>query len=209
MSQKTVICGRCGGQTQKRSDRVAKAVEAGAPLYCDRRCAGDAKRLGHQQRRASEALDDNFSYAPLTGVVSRIGQRGRGQVGPVGTVGTNGYLVVRFSGQTLTLHRLAWRLNYGTFPDGMIDHVNGDRTDNRLTNLRLATAVQNQANRRCAVGLKGVSLHQPTGKWRATIGNRHLGLFETDADAARAYDEAAVAAWGEYAAPNFPREAAR
>ncbi|WP_312595432.1 HNH endonuclease signature motif containing protein [Brevundimonas sp.] len=201
-----VSCAFCGKVVEKRADRVIAAAAAEKPLYCDRICMGAGKAQANAARRASERLSDCFTYDPETGAVSRPLKRGRGQTGPVGVVGLNGYVVVRFNGRAITVHRLAWELHYGSAPDGMIDHINGDRTDNRIVNLRLATAGQNQANRHRSIGksgLKGVSLHRSTGRWRATIQDRHLGLFDTPEEAAKAYDAAAVATWGAFAAPNF------
>jgi len=94
------------------------------------------------------------------------------------------------------------------------DHINGDGLDNRRTNLREATRSQNMANRRKSVPgsasrFKGVSLHADRRQWRAQIGIRgkrvYLGLFPSEEGAARAYDEQARVAFGEFAALNFPR----
>lgn len=96
--------------------------------------------------------------------------------------------------------------------DGLtVDHENGNRLDNRRANLRAATRAQQQYNRgrgcNNTSGFKGVSFHRKTGRWRATIQldgrHRHLGLFDDAETAARAYDDAALAAWGEWARTNF------
>jgi AP2 domain len=96
------------------------------------------------------------------------------------------------------------------------DHVNHDGLDNQRANLRPATRVQNLANRRSQPGLtspfKGVSWHTACRKWRTQIDvdgkRRHLGCFLSEEDAARAYDQAALTAWGKYAHLNFPEESA-
>ena len=96
-----------------------------------------------------------------------------------------------------------------------VDHINGDKTDNRRENLRLATNTQNNANVGKRKGTysseyKGVSWYKPTKKWRARIvvnyKTIHLGLFPDEMDAASAYDEAAMEYFGDFANLNFPIE---
>jgi hypothetical protein len=92
-----------------------------------------------------------------------------------------------------------------------IDHANGNGLDNQRSNLRPSGQGLNTANARAAVGkssrFKGVRRHRE-GKWEARIRiggcPTYLGLFAAEEDAARAYDIAAVAQWGEFARPNFP-----
>lgn len=92
-----------------------------------------------------------------------------------------------------------------------IDHVNRDGLDNRRCNLRSATGSQNAANRAMrpnnTSGYRGV-VQTRHGRWRAQIRVdtkfQYLGTYDTPEQAARAYDSAAVAAWGEFAQPNFP-----
>ncbi len=113
--------------------------------------------------------------------------------------------------KTAYLHRLILAAPFGT----SVDHRNGDGTDNRRCNLRFATAAQNLANKRpqgAASRFKGVALSSCVNKpWLAKIQvekkQRYLGVYETEEAAARAYDKAAWAAWGEFARLNFPLEA--
>lgn len=104
------------------------------------------------------------------------------------------------------VRRLLHRLVLPGHP--MLDHINGDRLDARLSNLRPATRAQNQWNRGKQPGArwsqhKGVTFNPKKGLWRATIiANRrkhYLGYFRTEAGAARAYREAARELHGEFA----------
>jgi hypothetical protein len=125
---------------------------------------------------------------------------------PAGHDNWHGYLRVRVDGKVYYLHRLAWLYVHGVWPAQEIDHINGVRDDNRIENLREATAKQNSANtrrsRRNKSGVKGVHWVARLGKWRATIRicgfNRCLGCFEQLEDAAAAYRVAAEAQFGEF-----------
>lgn len=93
-----------------------------------------------------------------------------------------------------------------------VDHVNGDGLDNRRANLRPATQTQNNGNapryRNNTSGYKGVYFVARRGNWAAQIavsGRRfHLGTFADPVQAAKAYDDAAVRYFGEFARLNFP-----
>jgi hypothetical protein len=92
-----------------------------------------------------------------------------------------------------------------------VDHEDGNGLNCTRRNMRKSTASQNGANssaRRGSSAYKGVAWYRQTSRWQAYITvnrrRRHLGYFTDEADAARAYDAAAIAEWGAFARLNFP-----
>ena len=94
----------------------------------------------------------------------------------------------------------------------LLDHINRDKLDNRVRNLRFADFSQSVGNTKPRAqsfsDYKGVQFNKQKNKWQALITKKrkktHLGFFIVETDAARAYDEAAKEYWGEYAYLNFP-----
>lgn len=129
-----------------------------------------------------------------------------------GTITGHGYRYIRVNGKMMLAHRMAWLMAHGEDPKGkLVDHINGDRLDNRIENLRVATFSQNGANAqrhsRNTNGLKGASKvvrkGRWTGRWQAsiTVRNRqiNLGYFDTKEEAHAAYLDAAREHQGEFA----------
>jgi hypothetical protein len=91
-----------------------------------------------------------------------------------GTVSAQGYCRLHFGGRGIQAHNVAWMLTYGKITEGLeVDHIDGDRTNNKISNLRLATRSQNLYNRPnlrgdTSIG-KGVSIHRKTGLWRVRL----------------------------------------
>lgn len=115
------------------------------------------------------------------------------------------------NGRTRTrwLHRMI--LGIGDVSEPLVDHINGDGLDCRRANLRIADPMRNCHNRRpqrhkISSPLKGVT--RDGGRWRAVITVKgkhvHLGMFDDEVEAARAYDAAAREHFGAFARPNFP-----
>lgn len=164
----------------------------------------------HKGREPIHALRQWFNYDPVSGVlIWRMSNRYVTAGERAGSVVGKGYRSVRSLGKNYPEHQLVWALHYGEWPDPsrVIDHINGDKSDNSISNLRLATITQNAANsKRRAVntsGFKGVCWHKRDKVWLAHIGvngkNLHLGTFTSKERAFEAYRDAAVRHFGEYA----------
>src|SRR5262249_8878082 len=162
-----------------------------------------AKRPLVNATRLRELVD----YDPHTGIfIRKITCRGGSAGSIAGKRHCEGYLQLSIDGRCYFLHRLAWLYVYGEFPSDQIDHINGDRADNRIINLRPATHTENMRNR-CrhrngSSGFKGV--YRERGKWCARItiraGRRlYLGRFDTPEEAHAAYFAAAQKHFGEFA----------
>lgn len=134
-----------------------------------------------------------FDYEPESGKVYRNTPNGKVESGTVTTSGpkrNKKYLRARINGTRVYLHRLAWRLFYGQWPDGEIDHINGNGMDNRIENLRVVDRSQNRMNcrvlKRNTTGQAGV--RKRGSKWVAQIMLRgkyiYLGSFD-DFESAR------------------------
>lgn len=149
------------------------------------------------------------SYDKETGMFTRlVSTSPRAMAGTVGeSVDGKGYLRISVEGRRYLMHRLAWFYVTGEWPKDEIDHRNTNRKDNRWENLRLADTFTNKRNTRPyrsnKSGLKGVSWHVTSKKWRSRIridGKEVvLGMFDTPEEANRAYADAAEKHFGEYA----------
>lgn len=150
-------------------------------------------------KTASE-LRHIFNYDPKTGELLQYGKR-------AGYITLTGYRLLSVKKQRIYAHRLIWCLVTGEWPTSEIDHINQDRSDNRWSNLRLATRQQNARNRKRNAknrsGFKGVSFHNRVGRWRAVIeldsGHKHLGYFDDPKSASIAYRNAAQQHFGQFA----------
>ncbi len=149
-----------------------------------------------------------MTYNPETGAIERDGVR-------VDYLTKTGYHYVTFNGRRTQAHRVAVFLMTGEWPirpAREVDHINGERSDNRWANLRVCTRRQNGKNMRLrkdnTSGYIGVHQRKSTGRFlaytRDAAGKRlYLGHYATAQDAARAHDEAARRLNGEYAALNY------
>lgn len=115
-----------------------------------------------------------------------------------------GYVHLNFNGKYYQAHRIIWKLETGDDPTGEIDHIDGDRTNNRWINLRAATAQQNRMNMRArGEWPKGVYRYKRDGSFRAQIKKdrriEYLGIYRSPEAAHAAYRKRASELFGEYA----------
>lgn len=154
--------------------------------------------------RVREVLD----YDPQTGIFRwKVNMRPRGKAGAVaGSNHGNGYREIAINQNRHLAHRLAWFWMTGEWPNGQVDHIDLDRSNNAWGNLREATHAQNVYNSGPrsynSHGAKGVT-RRSYGKWHARIMHNRklhiLGNFDTKEEAANAYNEAAKRLHGEFA----------
>ena len=152
-------------------------------------------------------VQDCLHYAPHIGVFTWRMTTTRTKAGAeAGTVnGANGYIRITLAGAAYKAHRLAWFYMYGEWPDKHVDHINRDRSDNRIVNLRLVDQKQNSQNmskrKNSACKYKGVTpLTRDKTKFVAQIRydgkQRKLGIFSSQEEAHEAYCAAAREQFG-------------
>ena len=124
-----------------------------------------------------------LDYDPETGVFTRLAGKRAGKT--TGSRVRAGYVFIYLAGRTYKAHRLAWLYVYGSWPKALIDHINHDRADNRIVNLRDATHTENHHNRkrltRGTTGFLGVTWHKRDRRWQSHMELErkalHLGSF--------------------------------
>jgi hypothetical protein len=155
---------------------------------------GGSAALALTPERLREVLD----YDPETGVFRwKIVPRGKRKAGDVaGGYNQLGYLVIGIDREIYRAQRLVWLYVYGHWPTKPLDHINRDKTDNRLSNLREVTPSQNSWNsslfRNNTSGVKGV--YKVGKKWRVLIQSngrrKSLGTYDTVERACAIYRKA-------------------
>lgn len=158
------------------------------------------------QELTQEYLKSILNYDPETGIITRIKSSGRIKKGVRFGSYDNGYLRAKINGKSYLVHRVAFLMHYGYLPE-TIDHINGIRDDNRISNIRPSTNGQNSMNHPTRSdnksGIKGVHFNKEFKKWCAyiSINNKriHLGYFKYIDDAESAVKEARIKYHGEFA----------
>ena len=135
-----------------------------------------------------EELKSQLNYDEVTGIFTwKIKNSNRIKIGDIaGSINNKGYTIITINKKHFVAHRLAWLYVYNYIPSKDIDHINGNRADNRINNLREATRSENSFNSKISKnnksGLKGISWHKTAKKWEVCLRfngvKKYLGIFD-------------------------------
>ncbi len=140
-------------------------------------------------------LRRELRYHPETGLFHRLTKRGGCPIGTVaGNINSLGYCELNVCGVRILAHRAAWLYVHGKLPDKTIDHIDRNRSNNRIANLRDVDQSVNSFNTGLRVdnttGYKGVYWHGPAKKWMVAVRREgrqvHIGLYATKEEAIEA-----------------------
>lgn len=155
-----------------------------------------------------EYLNSILEYNKDTGLLTNKVNRGpRARKGAlVGTLNNVGYLQIKIYYKVYKVHRVIWALVNGYWPTECIDHIDGNRLNNSLANLREASKLENNRNRlnnsNNTSGFKGVTYNYSRKKFIAQVHNKgntiYLGGFTNAEEASKAYQAASKALFGEF-----------
>ena len=163
---------------------------------------------------SADELKKFVIYEPDTGFFYRVNVQGEISKKQAGALHPTGYRAISAAGLRTYAHRMAWYYMTGEWPGKMyVDHINGDRDDNRFANLRLVSSAENAWNSSIrshnTSGYKGVSWHKGKQRWIATITvngkQRQVGQFLTKEEAYRCYCDEAERVHGEHSNLGRPK----
>lgn len=168
--------------------------------------------IGNYTELTYDLLKATLSYDKETGLFRKLTDGTKYKAGDVcGHRDNKGYICILLFGKIYKAHRLAWLYVHKRWPVDLIDHINGDPSDNRIDNLREVNNSKNMMNTKkhasCSSQYKGVCWYRASNKWTAQIvingKKKRIGYFTSEKVAAYAYDIFALKHHGEYANTNF------
>lgn len=151
--------------------------------------------MRYKKMPSLEYLREQINYCPESGTFTWASKRkGRFHRDTAGSAHLAGYITICIDKFNYLSHRLAWYLHYESEPDGVIDHIDGDKANNRISNLRLGTTGQNLQNLKTAridnfSGFLGVAKHPRGFTAQINLDGKkiHIGTFKTPEEAHEAY----------------------
>lgn len=191
------VCNKCKNNYLVKYKSDAK--KPGSKLIYCKDCNNFIRTL---KEITQESIREAFTYVPETGeLLLNYPRQGKNiNDSAISNTRNDGYLILQgVGGKSYLAHRIIFMYMKGYMPK-MVDHINHERKDNRWCNLREVDDLENTKNitlqNNSTSKINGVSLHKPTGKYRAYIGLNykqvHLGLFDTVEEAIEARNKANV-----------------
>jgi hypothetical protein len=161
-----------------------------------------------------EYIKEHYEQDPVTGnflckkvpVTSKNGKLAEGQV--AGTANKDGYRRITIKRKSYLVHRICWLLYYGKWPAKQLDHIDGNKQNNRIDNLREADGKQNSQNtlgkksNKTTSRYKGVYWNKTNKTWIAAIQGKYLGSFPDERSATLAYNRVAADLFKQFARLN-------
>ena len=148
----------------------------------------------------AKMVRDRFSYCKDSGEIKWATHKRSNFIGMnAGSVNERGYLIIRLNGKNHKAHRIAWLYHYGELPKNGIDHINGNKLDNRISNMRDVGQLINNQNREgpsrnSTTGFLGVTYDKRKSRFVAQINygsfHKYLGSFKTKEEASERYKKA-------------------
>ena len=140
-------------------------------------------------------LKELFTYVDGELIRNSTGDR-------AGTPNGHGYIYAFVDGRRYALHKLIYCMHHAVWPE-VVDHIDRDKSNNRIENLRAANKSLNEANtgirKNNSSGYKGVAFHKKAWKWRAYLQCKHIGLYDSPEEAAKEYNRKALEIYGVFA----------
>lgn len=152
--------------------------------------------LEKYKKLTKDFLNEHYSFCDKSGLLfhkKKVSVYSNVKIGSLAGGEMNGYRVLRIKGGQYRQHILIWFLHYGKWPMSYLDHINGNRSDNRISNLREVTMRQNIQNQKIHRNgkLLGAHFNKKAQRWtsKIVINKKYVGLgnFENEADAHKAY----------------------
>lgn len=212
-----IVCRFCGGHFEPKPPHFKREK------YCSDECRTSRTRAPVEFEVNAETIRERFDYDEPTGILkwkprtlrpecARLDKAWNTRLAgtSVGVKHRHGHLYASINYKHYAVHRLIWLYVHGRWPSRVIDHINGNPSDNRISNLRECTQLENMRNSRLRTdntsGVKGVYWEKKERKWMAYINvngkMKALGRFAAKEDAIASRTKAEAEFFGAFARVN-------